>query len=122
MVPAVARAAAVFKPSALRERLIRRLLELGVEERAWPGREDGFASLLFHGKDFAHFHSDCEIDIRLGKEVIKRERLSHPPDSTVHPGRAAGSPWHEMRVRDPGDIDAVVRLVKIAIDGIARQK
>jgi hypothetical protein len=113
---------AMFKASALREQLTRRLLEIGVEERAWPGRDDGFASLLFQGKDFGHFHSDCEIDIRLGKDVIARERLIHPPDSSVHPGRARNSPWYEMKVRSAADIDEAARLVRIAVDGIRRQK
>ena len=38
-----------------------RLRELGVEERTVPGRDDGFASLVYRGKDFAHFHHDGEI-------------------------------------------------------------
>ena len=37
----------------LRSDLVTRLNELGVEERAWPGRDDGFSSLVFAGKETA---------------------------------------------------------------------
>lgn len=101
--------------NTLRELLSHRLRELGVEERAWPGRDDGFASLLFNGKDFAHFHNWCEIDIRLGKATIKRERLAHPATSKVHPDRSKNSPWFEMQIGSPADVDEIVRLVKLAV-------
>ncbi len=101
--------------NALREQLSRRLRELEVEERAWPGRDDGFVSLLFDGKEFAHFHTGSEIDIRLGKDTIERERLVHPVDSKVHPGRSGNSPWYEMAILSAADVDEAVRLVKIAI-------
>ena len=94
------------------------LREIGVEERPWPGRDDGFTSLLFRGKEFAHFHNDGEIDIRLGKDVIKRERLVHPKDSTVHPKRSPNSPWYEMKISSARDIDEALRLVQIAIQGL----
>jgi len=49
--------------NALRKSINQRLQELGVEERAWPGRDNGFASLVFRGKEFAHFHNDSEIGV-----------------------------------------------------------
>jgi hypothetical protein len=104
--------------NSLRNTLSKRLRELGVEEHAEPGRDDGFASLSFRGKEFAHFHTDSEIDIRLGKDVIRRERLVHPSDSTVHPDRSKNSPWYEMKLSTASDVEAVVRLVTIAIQGI----
>jgi hypothetical protein len=105
----------------LRTKLSSQLRELSVEERAWPGREDGFASLLFKGNEFAHFHDWHEIDIRLGKELISRERLSRRP-SRVHPNRANGSPWYEMKLNSSSDVDEVVRLVKLAIAGLRGAK
>ena len=102
----------------LRTRLSRRLRDLGVEERAGPGRDDGFAALLYRGNAFAHFHTDNEIDIRLGKEIIRRERLIHPADSTVHPGRSRNSPWYEFRFRSPSDVDEALRLVELALSGL----
>jgi hypothetical protein len=106
----------------LRNRLSQRLSELGIEERAWPGRDDGFASLLFHGKEFAHFHTHCEIDIRLGKEVIKRECLVHRAESIVHPDRSSSSPWYEMEVHNASDVEEAVRLVQLAVQGLQARK
>lgn len=106
----------------LRALLIKQLGDLGVEVRAWPKRDDGFASLIFNGKDFAHFHDWTEIDIRLGKDVIKREGLVHPPESRVHPDRAKGSPWYEMQIRSSPDVNEAIRLVKIAIQGLKGKK
>lgn len=100
--------------NALRATLSARLRDLSVEERAWPGRDDGFASLLFKGHEFAHFHDWSEIDIRLGKGVIARERLVRAP-SRVHPKRAKGSPWYEAKLSTVADVDKVVHLVKLAI-------
>ncbi len=68
--------------SALHEQLSRKLRELGVEERAWPGRDDGvLASVLFRGKELAHFHAVTNWTSGSARDVIKRERLVHPPDS-----------------------------------------
>src|SRR5262245_10452204 len=104
--------------NSLRRRLNQRLHEIGIEERAWPERDDGFASLFYRGKEFAHFHTDSEIDIRLGKDVIRRERLVHPSDSVVHPGRSKSSPWYEMKISCVSDIDEAVRLIRIAIGAL----
>lgn len=100
------------------QQLVARLREIDVEVRPWPGRDDGFASVHFGGEEFAHFHCFDEIDIRLGKDVIQRERLSHRADSTVHPKRGKGSPWYEMKIRSAADVDAALRLMQIAIRGL----
>ncbi len=69
--------------TALRAHLVELLAKLGVEEHLLPGRNDDFASLSYRGlsyrgKVFAHFHNDNELDIRLTKQVIAREKLTHP--------------------------------------------
>jgi len=101
--------------STLRRQLVAKLRKLGVEEVRPPGRDDGFAGLLYHGKDIGHFHDDGEVDIKLGKQLIKREGLRHNPASRVHPKRAASSPWMELRLADADDVDAIVRLIKLAL-------
>ncbi len=102
--------------SSLRIKLVQRLEKLGVEDRPWPGRDDGFSSLLYDGKEFAHFHNDNELDIRLTKGVIKRECLAHPGDSQVHPNRSKNSQWIEIRFTRAHHVEEVVRLVKLAIE------
>jgi hypothetical protein len=99
----------------LRGQLIRRLEKLGVEDRALPGRDDGFSSLFHGGAEFAHFHDDNELDIRLTRSVIRSEGLSHPSGSRVHPKRTANSQWFEVRFERASDLDRVVELVKLAI-------
>jgi hypothetical protein len=100
--------------TSLRNKLVRRLEKLGVEDRPLPGRNDGFSSLLYGGKEFAHFHDDNELDIRLTRKVIHQEGLAHPTDSRVHPNRSRNSQWIEVRL-DKVDVERVVDLVKLAI-------
>jgi hypothetical protein len=102
----------------LRTQLIQRLEKLGVEDRAWPARDDGFSSLFYDGKEFAHFHDDNELDIRLTKRIINREGLEHPTGSRVHPNRTKNSQWIEVRFAKPADLERVVHLVKLAIEQI----
>jgi hypothetical protein len=102
----------------LRDQLVRQLKKLGVEDRPLPGRDDGFSSLVYNGKDFAHFHDDKELDIRLTKNIINREGLVHPADSRVHPNRSRNSQWIEVRFSKPADLERIVRLVKLEIEQI----
>lgn len=102
----------------LRKRLIARLAKLGVQDRQLPGRDDGFSSLTYDGKAFAHFHDDHELDIHLTKAVIEREGLVHPPGSAVHPKRSKKSHWIEVRFTTDAHLERVVRLVKLAIEQI----
>lgn len=102
----------------LRRKLTDELLKIpGVIEIIPPHRDDGFSSFVYKNKDFAHFHSnnDNEIDVRLGKQIIKAHKVSRPTDSEVHPDRAAGSPWIELRYHNQKDVAEVVRLIKLAL-------
>ncbi len=107
-----------WKMTKLRSELIRRLATLGVEHRLMVGRDDGFASLFYRGKAFAHFHNDNELDIHLSRAVIAREGLTHPTGSTVHPNRSARSLWMEVRFTRTAELERVTRLVKLALEQI----
>lgn len=97
-----------------RRKLIEQPKALGVEHRSVPGGTMGFAGFFHGGKSFAHFHNDHEIDIRLTRAVIKRQGLSHPSCSAVHPNRSANSACIEIRFNTSKEIDGIVRLVRIA--------
>lgn len=98
--------------SELRKQLVRELSKNpGVTEKKWPERNDGFTSLQINGKEFAHFHNDNEIDIRLTKTIISEYSLEHPIDSSVHPKRSKNSPWIEMRFFDEEDVQEIASLV-----------
>ncbi len=90
----------------------------GVTQKFWPTENGGFTSFIYNDKDFAHFHAGNELDLRLTKKVIASEKLSHPADSVVHPHRAKGSPWIELRFNSKEDVYDVCRLVALAIKQI----
>lgn len=101
---------------SLKNSLLRELgLLEGITEKTWPGREDGFSSLLYKGKEFAHFHNDHEIDLKLTRKIISAEGLQHPKNSRYHPDRSVSSPWIELQFHNDGDVSEIVRLVKIAV-------
>ena len=103
----------------LRKQLIARVANFGVEERALPGRNDGFASLCYRGKPFAHFHNDNELDLHLTRSIIAREGLIHPSNSVVHPKRSKNAHWIELRLKTVADLGHAIRLVKLAVGNMA---
>ena len=90
------------------------------ELRNIEGVEDGHSpvaggtALFYRGREFAHFHNDNELDLRLTKSVIAAEGLTHPSGSVHHPTRSMSSPWIEVRFTTPKDIAHVAKLVKLA--------
>ena len=104
--------------SDLKDQLVVELERLGVEHKPVPGRDDGFSGLSYKGKDIAHFHGFNELDLKLGKTLIKREGLTHNPKSRVHPGRSPNSAWIELPFSQASDLPRIVQLVKLAISQI----
>ena len=99
---------------SLKQQLLALLAPIeGLEAR--PSPVAGGTALFYRGKEFAHFHGDQEIDLRLTKKVIRSLGLSHPPQSEHHPTRAAGSPWIEIRFQTADEVARVAGLVKLAI-------
>lgn len=82
--------------------------------KVWPDRDDGFTTVDYRGKEIAHFHRGNELDLLLGKALIKEQGLTHHADSTAHPRRAASSPYIELRFNDSNEIEEVLRLVGLA--------
>ena len=100
--------------SDLKAQLIKQLRLIdGLEDR--PSPVSGGSALFYHGKEFAHFHDDHELDLRLTARVIKAQGLSHPTGSKIHPTRSKNSPWIEIRYRNTQDLPEVSRLVRLAI-------
>ena len=98
--------------SKLRKNLVGQLTAMpDVSEVTWPGRTDGFTSLEHNGREFAHFHHDHEIDVRLTRSLVRKHGLSHPPDSRHHPKRSVNSPWIEMRFSSKAEVEQIVDLV-----------
>lgn len=100
--------------TSLKTRLLDELKKIeGVEDG--PSPVAGGTALFYFGKEFAHFHTDNELDLRLTKSVIQAEGLSHPEGSTNHPTRSLSSPWIEVRFTSSKDIARVARLVQLAV-------
>ena len=100
--------------NTLKTQLLSALAKIdGVEDR--PSPVAGGSALFYFGKEFAHFHSDNELDLRLTKKVIRAQQLAHPSGSIQHPTRSPSSPWIEVRFTTSKDVARAVELVRLAI-------
>ena len=100
--------------ASLKKELLRQLHEIeGLQ--ALPSEVAGGTALFYKGKEFAHFHNDNEIDLRLTRQLIRRLGLKHPPRSSTHPARAASSNWIELRFFNAEEVETVAALVRQAI-------
>ncbi|WP_428240267.1 luciferase family protein [Gynuella sp.] len=80
-----------------------------------PSPVAGGSSLFFNGIEFAHFHNDFELDLKLTRKIISQQQLRHPTNSKFHPKRSMNSQWIELKYENLEDVDRVVELVKLAI-------
>lgn len=85
----------------------------GFEAR--PSPVAGGTALFYRGKEFAHFHHDQELDLRLTRQLIRSLGLSHPSGSRFHPARAESSPWIELRFNSPAEVRKVAEWVRLAM-------
>lgn len=82
---------------------------------AEPSKVSGGTALFYRGKEFAHFHHDNEIDLRLTRQVIQALGLARPSGSEHHRTRAPSSNWIEVRFHTTEEVRHVAELVKQAI-------
>jgi len=100
----------------LRKKLIKELEMLeGIKVRLWRPDSD-FTVIEYQGKEVAHFHGNNELDIRLSKEVVRRDGLTHAPNHVGHPNRKNGGRWLMARFTRERHLAEMIRLVKMAID------
>jgi len=68
----------MHRTTMLRQELLKALASIeGLT--AEPSAVSGGTAIFFRGREFAHFHNDNELDLRLTKKVITSSRYS-PPD------------------------------------------
>lgn len=82
---------------------------------AEPSPVAGGTALFYRGREFAHFHNDHELDLRLTSKVIRSLGLSHPAGSVHHPTRSTSSPWIEVRFQSDSEVERAAELVKLAV-------
>jgi len=68
---------------------------------------------FYNGKEFAHFHNNNLLDLRLDRSLIKENNLVHP--NIGHVNRAKSSHWFEYVFRTKKDVEKIVQLFKTAI-------
>lgn len=101
--------------TTLKQQLLTSLRDIDGFE-ALPSKVAGGTALFYRGKEFAHFHHDHEIDLRLTRKLIRSFGLAHPSGSQHHPTRAASSQWIEIRFDDAAAVERAVALVRAAIE------
>ena len=105
----------MHRKTMLRQELLKALASIeGLT--AEPSTVPGGIALFFRGREFAHFHNDNELDLRLTKKVIQAQGIAHPTDSTHHPNRSPSSPWIEVRFTKASEVAQTAELVKLAIE------
>ena len=103
--------------SDVRREFERRLQEMPkVSLDTWKDTE--LVCVFFGGKEFAHFHGDNILDLRLTPKVIREEGLSRTISAQVHPNRSENSRWICIEFNNAADIDVLLHLVGRACDDI----
>jgi hypothetical protein len=98
---------------SLRIRLTERILALpGVELR--KSRFSGAEAFFVGRREFAHFHGEETIDIRLTRRRIRAREAELGEDPRVE--LRGGSDWLEFRFNRAGDIERAAALVAEALD------
>lgn len=105
--------------SKLKEQLSCGILSFpGVSQKVFAGKNGELISFLYKDKEFAHFHGDNIIDLRLTKSVIRDEGLNHPLKSKHHPKRSPSSPWIELSFNNKKELESVLGYIEMAIGKI----
>jgi len=79
-----------------------------------PWKDTDLICVFYKGRDFAHFHNDHVIDIRLSPKIIREEALPRRIEGTAHPKRSDNSRWIEVEFYTSQDVVRVLHLVKRA--------
>ena len=99
--------------NSLRSTLDSKLKRLpGIEVAAWKDTE--LICVFYNGRDFAHFHENNILDIRLSTKIIREEKLNPMENSQNHPKRSKNSRWIEIEFQDEEDVEKILHLVKRA--------
>ncbi len=99
----------------LKAKLIEQLEKIPeVEVRPWQTNSD-FVVILFRGKEVAHFHGNNELDIRLSRDIVKRDGLVHARNRIGHLDRKNGGRWLIVRFTREAHLAEVLRLITMAI-------
>ncbi|MFK7893328.1 MAG: luciferase family protein [Granulosicoccus sp.] len=100
----------------LRRKLIRELEKNpDIDVHLWKPDSD-LTVIDYKGKEIAHFHGNNELDIRLSREIVKRDGLTHDTKRVGHLNRKNGGRWLIVCFTRSGHLPEMMRLLKLAID------
>lgn len=100
----------------LRKKLIKELEKnTDIDVHLWKPDSD-FTVIDYKGKEVAHFHGNNELDVRLSREIVKRDGLTHAPDRVGHLSRKNGGRWLIIRFTRESHLAEMMRLIKMAIE------
>ncbi len=105
-------------PAGLRMVFERRLLELP-QVTLKPWKETELICVFFGNKEFAHFHGQTILDLRLSVKIIREEQLSRDVSARIHPNRSQNSRWICFELKSPADVDRLLHLVQRACDELS---
>ena len=100
----------------LRRKLIKELEKYShVDVRLW--KPDHHLTVIdYKGQEVAHFHGNNELDIRLSRDIVKREGLTHAANRVGHPDRKDGRRWLIVRFTRESHLAEIIRLIDKAIE------
>lgn len=98
-----------------RERLTTKLAELPDVELALY-KDSDLLCVYFKGKEFAHFHTDPEIDVRMSQKFIRKLKLGPAFESANHPNRSKNSRWRVIPFHSAQDVDNIVQLIETLVN------
>jgi hypothetical protein len=101
--------------SELRAKFETRLKDLpGVTIDHW--KDTDLVCLFYNGKEFAHFHGDNILDIRLSQKIIRQQRLTRSVSNQIHPNRSQNSRWIGFELENDEDVQTLLELVQLSCD------
>jgi len=92
------------------EEELRKLPELTIA----PWKDSHLICLFYCGREFAHFHGETILDIRLSPKIIRQEQLDRSVSEQIHPARSKNSRWIGVGLKSEADVKRIVRLVQLA--------
>ena len=100
----------------LRKKLIAKLREIpDVDVHLWKP-DYHLVVIDYKGREIAHFHGNNELDVRLSKDIVKRDELTHAVDRVGHLSRKNGGRWLIVRFTREPHLEKMVRFVEMAIE------
>ena len=104
--------------SDLRKEFEQRLKEMP-QVRLDTYKDTELVCIFFGEKEFAHFHGDNILDLRLTPKIIREEGLSRSVSARIHPNRSPKSRWICIEFSTPSEVDKLLHLVARACDDMA---